>query len=80
MWSEKERYRKIVSEEKASKQFTVCLKIYVGFGEKRKKNKVLKIKKKERVVGCDGPHLYSQHLGDRGKLITVISKCGSTHL
>ena len=35
--------------KKTSKWFTVCLKIYVGLGGK-KKDKVLKIKK-ERVIG-----------------------------
>ena len=41
--------------KKTSKWFTVCLKMYVGLGEKRKKDKVLKTKK--RVVGYGGTHL-----------------------
>ena len=47
MWSEKERYTvKTDSDKKNSKWFIVCLKIYVGLGEKRKRiEKVLKKRK-----------------------------------
>ena len=49
MWSEKKRYtvKRDSKMKKASKWFTVCFKIYVGLGEKRKKDKVLKKKKRE---------------------------------
>ena len=33
--------------KKILKKFRVCLKIYIGLGEKRKKDKVLKIKRKK---------------------------------
>ena len=40
----KERYTvKRDSDKKVSKQFTVCLKIYIGLREKKKMDKVLKI-------------------------------------